>query len=81
MLTVSESLCHPWGTLNIPGGLSETESAMTVSVCKCGETGGLTRSPVFSVVLNVVPAVGKQHLSRYQTTSTETDISTCACAG
>ena len=35
MLTVSESLCHPWGTLNIPGGLSETESPMTVSECLC----------------------------------------------
>ena len=44
VLAVSESLCHPWGTLNIPGGLSETESAMTVSECKCGQTGG-TRRP------------------------------------
>ena len=41
MLTVSESLCHPWGTLNIPGGLSETESAMTVSECLCWRGVGL----------------------------------------
>ena len=33
---------------------------MAVSECKCGETGGLTRSPVFFVVLNVVTAVGNQ---------------------
>ena len=59
---VSESLCHRWGTLNIPGGLSETERVPTVSEWKCGETGGHTRSAVFLVVLNVVLAVGNQHV-------------------
>ena len=36
VMTVSESLCHPWGTLKIPGGLSETESAMKVSESAVG---------------------------------------------
>ena len=44
-MTVSVSLCHSWGTLNIPRGLTETELVLTVSECKCGESEGLKRSP------------------------------------
>ena len=39
--TVPVSLCHPWGTLNIPGGLTETERVLAVSESLCHPWGTL----------------------------------------
>ena len=45
------------------------------------DRSGLTRSAVFLIFFIVVHAVGNLHVSRDQTTSTGTVISTFACTG
>ena len=41
VLTLSESLCHPWGTLNIPRGLAETVLVLMLSESLCHPWGTL----------------------------------------